>query len=142
MSMVIVSLGLAFFTLLFGPGNIIYPLNLGAFVGSSWLYAFAGFFVTAVCVPILGLVASLLCRGSYKEALRYLGSFPSTLIACTCMLLIGPFCILPRCIALAYEVLKPYIGQTSLLTFSLCVALGIFFATLRKDYIIDRKSVV
>lgn len=135
MSIVMMSLGLAFFTLLFGPGNIIYPLNLGALVGSSWLYAFVGFFVTAVCVPVLGLVASLLCRGSYKEALRYLGSFPSTLIACACMLLIGPFCILPRCIALSYEVLKPYIGQTSLITFSLCVALGIFFATLRKDYI-------
>lgn len=131
----VLSAGLGIFTLLFGPGNIIYPLTLGAATHVVWGYALFGFVLTAVIVPMVGLVASLLYKGDYMAMLSSLGKIPGMMIAFACMLLIGPFCIIPRCIALAREVLGGYVGPISPLMFSIVATGVIFAATLRKEAI-------
>ena len=131
----VLPVGLALFTLLFGPGNIIYPLKLGAAAGGSLWYALCGFIITAIAMPMVGFVASLLCHGDYTEMLSYFGRIPGMLITFTCMLLIGPFCILPRCIALSYESLKLYLGGLPFGWFSVIAATLVFAATMRKNLI-------
>ncbi len=129
------SIGLALFTLLFGPGNIIYPLSLGALTGEAFWYALWGFIITAVLMPIVGFVAALLCHGNYNEVLRYLGRVPGAFITFICMLLIGPFCVIPRCIALSYETTKGCLGGMSLGWFSVLASALVLIATVRKELI-------
>ena len=63
----IISIGLAIFSMLFGAGNLIYPLQVGMECGDLTLYGITGFILTAVCLPIAGLVCMLLFDGNYKS---------------------------------------------------------------------------
>ncbi|MFK5278577.1 branched-chain amino acid transport system II carrier protein, partial [Lacticaseibacillus paracasei] len=45
------------FGLFFGAGNLIFPLHLGQLAGANWFPAMLGFLVTAVALPLLGVLA-------------------------------------------------------------------------------------
>ncbi len=54
--------GVTIFSMFFGAGNLILPPLLGHQAGSSVIYAFVGFCITAIVLPILALIAtSRLC---------------------------------------------------------------------------------
>jgi LIVCS family branched-chain amino acid:cation transporter len=48
---------LMLFSLFFGAGNLIFPPFLGQSAGNNTWIAMAGFFITAVGFPVLGVVA-------------------------------------------------------------------------------------
>ena len=123
------STGLAIFAMFFGAGNIVFPLMLGREVGSQMLFGVAGFILTGVLVPLIGLISSALFDGNYKKFLNMTGRIPGMLIALVCMLLLGPFGATPRCITLAHAALKWHVPQLSLFVFSIVVAVFVFFAT-------------
>src|SRR5688572_23267278 len=129
------SVGLAIFAMLFGAGNVVFPLALGREVGDQVLFALLGLCVTAVLVPLLGLVSSMLFDGDYRKFLATAGSVPAAIVAFICMILIGPFGATPRCITLSYAALKWHMPQLSLFVFSLIAAVIIFIATIRKNFI-------
>ena len=52
------------FGLFFGAGNLIFPLLLGAQSGASAMSAMAGMLVTAVGIPLLGVLAMGISRRS------------------------------------------------------------------------------
>lgn len=131
------STGLAIFAMFFGAGNIVFPLMLGREVGSQMLFGVAGFILTGVLVPLLGLISSALFDGNYKKFLNMTGRIPGMLIALVCMLLLGPFGATPRCITLAHAALKWHVPQLTLFVFSIIVAVLVFFATFKKSYVID-----
>lgn len=133
----IIAVGLAIFTMLFGAGNVVFPLGLGRETGSQVLFAVVGLILTGVVVPLLGLVSTSLFDGDYKRFLGMAGRIPGAIITLICMLLVGPFGATPRCIALAHAALKWHLPQISLFVFSLVVAIGIYFATLKKSFIVD-----
>jgi LIVCS family branched-chain amino acid:cation transporter len=133
----ILSAGLAIFAMLFGAGNIVFPLALGRDSGSAVWFAMAGFFLTAALVPLLGIVSSCLFDGNYKKYLNMMGKIPGTLIALVCMLLIGPFGATPRCVATSYAALKWYIPAIPLPLFSIAAAALIFLLTFKKNRVID-----
>lgn len=122
----IVSLGLAMFTMLFGAGNIVFPLVLGKNCGPEVWFALCGFGLTAVLLPVLGFVATVLCDGDFSHLLKYLGTIPSSIMVFLIMLLIGPLCAIPRCILLSYGTLKPLLPAIHPLLFGL-IAAGIIF---------------
>ena len=62
----IVSTGLAMFAMLFGAGNVVYPLALGRDIGHQVWFGLLGFVLTAVIVPLIGLVSTMLADGDYK----------------------------------------------------------------------------
>ena len=49
--------GLTLFSMFFGAGNLIFPPFLGAMAGTNTWTAMAGFAVTAIGFPILGVIA-------------------------------------------------------------------------------------
>ena len=51
-----VLISLMLFSLFFGAGNLIFPPLLGQQSGTSSALAFIGFFITAVILPILGVI--------------------------------------------------------------------------------------
>lgn len=133
----IISIGLAIFTMLFGAGNVVFPLVLGCETGGSIAFAILGIFLTGVLVPIIGLVSASLFDGDYKQFLNMMGKIPGSIIALICMLLVGPFGAIPRCVTLAYAAVNWHFPQLSLFVFSIIVAIVIFFSTVQQRYIVD-----
>ena len=105
----IISIGLAIFSMLFGAGNLICPLQVGMECGDVTLYGLAGFMLTAVCLQIAGLIGILLFDGNYKSFFYRLGTFPGGLILFTSMMMIGPVLAIPRTVALSHIMLAPFL---------------------------------
>ncbi len=132
----IFSIGLAIFAMLFGAGNVVFPLGLGRDVGSNVLFAVAGLALTGILVPVLGLISAALFEGDYKKFLGMMGEIPGALIAMICMLLIGPFGATPRCVTLAYAAIKWHVPNLSLFAFTFIVSCIIFLATIKRRHVV------
>ena len=52
----IITVGFALFAMFFGAGNLILSPFIGLETGSEWLTALAGFFITAIIAPFLGVL--------------------------------------------------------------------------------------
>jgi branched-chain amino acid:cation transporter, LIVCS family len=133
----IFSVGCAMFAMLFGAGNVIFPLIVGRASGNKIWFGLLGFTITAVIVPLVGLISTMLCDGSYDKFLRKLGKIPGNIIIFICMILIGPFAMSARCITISYASIHPYLPQISLLKYSIVSAVIIFLLTVRKDIVMD-----
>lgn len=130
------SVGLAIFAMLFGAGNIVFPLGLGRDVGDMVGFALVGFCLTGVIVPLLGLITGILFNGDYKKLLGTMGAIPGAIIAFICMILIGPFGCIPRCLTLSYAAISWHVPELTLFMFSLVAAVLVFLATIRKNGVI------
>lgn len=93
------------FGLFFGAGNIIFPVSMGQMAGANTLVASLGFVVTAVGLPLLGIVAMGVSQSegliemSAKVSKRFMYFF-----TCALYLTIGPFFAIPRTATVSYEV--------------------------------------
>ncbi len=133
----LIQLGLAIFAMLFGAGNVVYPLCLGRDAGSMVMFAVIGFIITGVVVPLIGLVSAALFNGDYKKFLGMAGRWPGMIIAFICMLLLGPLGATPRCITLAHGAVHWHLPTISLFVFSLITAVLIFFSTIRRSMVVE-----
>lgn len=97
--------GLAMFSMFFGAGNIVFPLAIGLTNGSNNFYAVLGMVITAVLVPLAGLLAMLVFEGDYEAFFRRVGRLPGFVIILVILGVIGPFGGIPRCIANSYATL-------------------------------------
>ncbi|MDA8762092.1 branched-chain amino acid transport system II carrier protein, partial [Flavobacteriaceae bacterium] len=59
--------GFAIFALFFGAGNLILPPYLGMNSGDQWWFVFFGFILTAVLIPILGILAHAKVQGTMYD---------------------------------------------------------------------------
>jgi len=132
-----VAAGLAIFSMFFGAGNVVFPLQIGRLAGDKNIFAIFGLLVTAICVPFLGLFATILFNGDYKKFFYRIGRIPGLFAILSCMALIGPFAALPRCISLSYSTLKIFMPGTSLFIFSLISCIVLFVLAVRKSKIVD-----
>lgn len=91
------------FGMFFGAGNLIFPLILGAQAGENLLPALLGMLVTAVGIPVLGIVSMGISRseGLMDMAGRVSRRF-GLLFTCTLYLTIGPLFAIPRCAATSF----------------------------------------
>ncbi len=133
----IVATGFAMFAMLFGAGNVVYPLALGRDIGHQLWFGLLGFVLTAVIVPLVGLVSTMLADGDYKKFFSTLGAVPAQILILVCLSLIGPFAIVPRCIAISHAALKPYVSWLTLPIFSVIAGLIIFSCTIRRSAVVD-----
>lgn len=140
----IVSTGLAIFSMLFGAGNLMYPLQVGMESGVLTAYGMAGFLITAVCLPIAGLIAMLLFDGNPIEFYHRLGTVPGSLLLFLCIMVLGPVVAIPRITTLSHTMIAPFlppflqqISVSSSFVFA-CLFLGLtFLATYRESKIVD-----
>ncbi|MDA0713321.1 MAG: branched-chain amino acid transport system II carrier protein [bacterium] len=131
------SLGMAMFAMLFGAGNVVFSLALGRDSGDMVWWAIGGFIITAVLVPMLGLVSAILFEGNYIAFLNRIGPVPGAIVAFACLILIGPFGGIPRCVTTAFAAVKWYTPDFSLLHFSILASLIIYLLTFKRSSVVD-----
>lgn len=107
-------IGSMLFGLFFGAGNLIFPMILGARAGTALPAALAGLLVTAVGIPLLGIVSMGISR---SEGLIHLSGRVSRrfcyLFTCALYLTIGPLFAIPRCAATSFTIgVRPLVGES------------------------------
>ena len=55
-------IGSLIFGMLFGAGNLIFPVHLGQMAGAYWLAATGGFLFSGVLLPLMALLAISITR--------------------------------------------------------------------------------
>ena len=131
------TIGLAIFSMLFGAGNIMYPIKCGVVTGNQNYIGIIGFILTGVILPILGLVAMILFNGDYKKFFYRIGKTPGSLAILYCMLILGPLIAMPRCITVPFEMLTPFMPGITLPIFSILFAVTAFFMTYKESKILS-----
>ncbi len=131
------TIGLAIFTMLFGAGNIIYPIKAGVLAGSKHSIGILGFLLTGVLLPIIGLVAMILFDGNYTAFFNRAGRIPGFLAIMFCMIIIGPFIVMPRCVTVPFEMLSPFFPSISLPVFSAIFCLITFLLTYKESQMLS-----
>lgn len=132
--------GLAVFSLLFGAGNLIYPISVGLNSGKYNFIGLTGFLITAVLIPLMGLVAMILFDGDYEKFFLRLGKIPGKIMIAACIIILGPGLVIPRIVGMAHMMISPFLptqALQSILIFSF-VYLGInFLGSFRENKIVD-----
>ncbi|CUO01244.1 branched-chain amino acid transport system II carrier protein [Clostridium disporicum] len=124
----LVLVSLMLFSLFFGAGNLIFPPFLGQAAGSATWVAMAGFFITAVGFPILGVVAVAKSGGLYSLAKRVHPVF-AAVFTVLIYLSIGPGLGIPRAGSLPFEMaVAPYLPESISTTLALFLFTLIFFS--------------
>ncbi|MGT2771607.1 branched-chain amino acid transport system II carrier protein [Streptococcus marimammalium] len=110
-------IGFMLFALFFGAGNLIFPAFLGIYSGGNIWPAVLGFLLTAVTLPLLGVIAISYTGATNPEELARPIAKPYAIFFSVALYLsIGPFFAIPRTGATSYSVgIAPIFGD-SLLT--------------------------
>nr|WP_272899217.1 branched-chain amino acid transport system II carrier protein [Caldalkalibacillus salinus] len=106
-------MGFMLFALFFGAGNLIFPVMLGQTAGTNTWAANAGFIVTGVGLPLLGIIAVGISGKSDVQSLasRVHPSF-GLIFTVVLYLSIGPLFAIPRVGTVSYEIgFKPFIPE-------------------------------
>ena len=91
-----------FFSMFFGAGNLIFPPFVGAQAGDHTTFASIGFIVSAVGLPILGVVAVSFAGGFERLANRVSNRF-ALILGMAIILTIGPCFAIPRTATTSFE---------------------------------------
>ena len=127
--------GFALFSLFFGAGNLILPPFLGANAGEQWWLVFLGFIMTAVFIPILGILAHAKVQGTIYDLAKKVAPWFGSLY-CVFMYLIAVTIPAPRTASVAHEMaIQPFFGTSPLLTSSFYFLLIFIFAINRSKVI-------
>lgn len=129
----IIAVGLALFSMFFGAGNIIFPLILGQKSGDLAPFAVFGMCLTAIAIPMMGAVGTLLFKGDTEEFFGRIGRVPGLILIGLIMALIGPFGGLPRCIALSYSTMSYAIPHVDATIFCLAACAVIFVLCFKRE---------
>ena len=103
------------FGMFFGAGNLIFPIYMGHLAGRNMWSAVAGFLVTGVGLPLLGVAALGISRaGGLQEMSGRVSRGYSLFFTCALYLTIGPFFAIPRCASTSFTVgIAPLLGRES-----------------------------
>lgn len=132
----ILSTGLALFSMFFGSGNLVFPLVVGQMCEGHFTFASIGILLTGVLVPFLGILAMLLFNGSSKDFFGTMGKPATFWFPFIALALMGPFGVLARCITVAHGSFRLLSPDTPLWPFSLAACALIFLLTIRKNRIV------
>ena len=119
--------GITLFSMFFGAGNLILPPLLGLQAGASAVPAMAGFLVTGIGLPMLGIVAVGLAGTVRELASRVHPVFAHVFVAAV-YLAIGPCLAIPRTSSTSFEMFEPLLPATVSLETARLVFSVAFFA--------------
>lgn len=115
------------FSLFFGAGNLIFPPFLGQNAGNQTVWAMLGFLVTAVLLPVLGVIVVARFDGLNQLA-NHVGSRFSLVFTVLIYLSIGPGLGIPRAASVPFEMaVAPYLPQGADTSFWMAVYSLVFF---------------
>lgn len=119
--------GFALFSMFFGAGNLILPPFLGVQSGENWSIVTLGFIVTAVIIPIIGIIAHARLQGTMFDFGKKV-SPTFSLVYCLIVYAISITLPAPRTASVTHEMaIAPFFGTSYLLTSSLYFALVFLF---------------
>lgn len=120
-------IGFALFSLFFGAGNLLLPPLLGYNAGEDWLWVALGFMLTAVVIPILGILAHARLQGTMFDFAKKVSPVFS-IIYCVIVYIISIAIPSPRTASATHEIaIHPFFGTSPLLTSSIYFALVLLF---------------
>lgn len=135
------------FSLFFGAGNLIFPPFLGQNAGSRTVPAMLGFLVTAVILPVLGVIVVARFDGLNKLA-QNVGAKFSLIFTLLIYLSIGPGLGIPRAASVPFEMaVAPYLPAGTNLTlwmvsYSFVFFLVAYWLCLNPGKLVDRVGSV
>lgn len=130
------------FGMFFGAGNLIFPVSMGQLAGRNMWSAAAGFLITGVGLPLLGVAALGVSRkAGLLELSSIAGRRYGLFFTCALYLTIGPFFAIPRCATVSFAVgLERFLpeggGTLALSVFSLLFFAVVLFFSLRPGEIL------
>ena len=134
----VLTIGLTIFAMLFGAGNLIFPPKLGIEMGQYTWLGFLGFFLSAVVLPMIGLLAIVSFEGDYREFFGRLKYPLGDIFIFLCMLIVGPILTMPRIVmtsyAMMYDFLPFFVTPT---LFALGFSALAFLVTYRPSKLLD-----
>ena len=139
--------GLTLFSMFFGAGNLIFPPGIAAQAGSHTWPAMAGLAVSAVGLPVLGVVAVARSGGLDALAGRVHPAFARAFTVAA-YLAIGPCLAIPRTATTSFEMaVPPFLGADAPLAGARLAWSLVFFAAalvlaLRPEKLTDRLGKV
>lgn len=138
-----VKLGLLMFALFFGAGNMIFPPLVGQQAGMNTWITIAGFLITGVGLPFLGVVAVARSGNELKDLAGKAHPAFGIVFTIIVYLAIGPFFGVPRTATVAFEIGASPFVPTSINGLALFFFTLLFFAVtawlaLKPNKIIDR----
>ena len=135
--------GLTLFSMFFGAGNLIFPPGIAAQAGTATWPAFLGLAVSAVGLPVLGVVAVARAGGLDTLCSRVHPLF-SKAFTIAAYLAIGPCLAIPRTATTSFEMaVPPFAGPDAPLSLFRLIYSLVFFAAalviaLRPEKLTDR----
>ena len=136
-------LGFTLFSMFFGAGNLIFPPGVGAQAGNLTWLAMVGMAVSAVGLPVLGVVAVALSGGLDTLGDRVHPLF-SRVFTIAAYLAIGPCLAIPRTASTSFEMaVPPFVGADAPIGLLQVLYSLVFFAlalvvALRPEKLTDR----
>jgi branched-chain amino acid:cation transporter, LIVCS family len=128
-------LGFALFALFFGAGNLILPPALGFFAGGEWYLVAFGFILSAVGLPLLGIIAHARLHGSILDFGKKV-SPAFSLIFSILIYLISISLPAPRTAAVTHEIaIAPFFNVSGLFTSIIYFALVFLFVIKRSQVV-------
>ncbi len=120
------------------------PIKTGVISGTNNFFGISGFLMTAVLLPLAGLIAMILFNGDYKAFFARLGNIPGKMVMAGCMIFLGPLIAMPRIVTVGHLMIAPFLPaglqeptMTALFIFGI-IFLGLtFLATYKENKIVD-----
>ena len=128
-------IGFALFSLFFGAGNLLLPPLLGYKAGNNWLFVAIGFMITAVVIPIIGIMAHAKLQGTlYDFGKKVSPRF--SFVYCILIYVIAVAIPSPRTAAATHEIaIAPYFQIEPLFTSAIYFSLVLLFALKRSTIV-------
>lgn len=135
----ILIVGMGLFAMFFGAGNLIFPPYLGMISGGNWVAAGIGFAITAIGIPLLGIIAAAKAGGTIYDIGNKVSPLFSKIFASIIVLSIGPLLAIPRTGATTFEMgIKPLFPNVSSITSSIIFfGLTLYFA-IKPSEVVDK----
>ncbi len=128
--------GFALFSMFFGAGNLILPPYLGYKAGDAWFMVVLGFVITAVVIPILGILAHAKLQGTMYDFGKKVSPIFSW-VYCFIIYAISISLPVPRTASVTHEMaIAPFFNISSLGTSSIYFIL-VFLVVMNRSRILD-----
>lgn len=98
--------GFAIFSIIFGSGNIVFPLIVGKMYPDYYFWASLGWVISAVLVTFLGCYVAVLYEGDNTKLLKPMGKYVSFAVMLVIMILTGPLGAMARSVNVSCDCIK------------------------------------
>lgn len=116
------------FGMLFGAGNLIFPVHLGQMAGGHWLTASSGFLISGVLIPLMSLLAiSITQSNGIYDLARPNGHWYALIFLILVHATLGPLFATPRTATVPYSIgIAPHLSASNN-TIGLLIYSALFF---------------